>query len=79
MGNIAFLISGTIFTTIGVFIGDTFRRFVIPDAYFVADAVDAFKKKIFWLYGPQCIGWFIGVIATNGFMQNTLGFSGLLA
>jgi hypothetical protein len=33
-GNLAFLLSGTVFTTIGVVIGDTFRRFVIPDTYF---------------------------------------------
>ncbi len=78
-GNIALLISGTIFTTIGVFVGDAFRRFVMPDAYFTTGAVDTFKKKIFWMIGPQCIGWLIGVIACNGFMKNVLGYPGVLA
>ena len=75
-GNLAFLLSGTVFTTIGVVIGDTFRRFVIPDAYFTTGAVDSFKKKIFWMVGPQCIGGFIGFMATKGFMTNILGYAG---
>lgn len=76
-GNLALLISGTLFTTIGVFLGDTLRRFVLPDAYFTSGAVDSFKKKIFWMVGPQCIGGFIGFMATKGFMTNVLGFPGL--
>ena len=75
LGSIAFLLSGTIFTTIGVVIGDTIRRFVMPDAYFTTDASDALKKKIFWKIGPQCIGFFVGYVATSGFMTNTLGYS----
>lgn len=75
-GNLAFLLSGTVFSTIGVAIGDTFRRFVIPDAYFTTGAVDSFKKKIFWMVGPQCIGGFIGFMATKGFMTNVLGYAG---
>lgn len=64
-GNIIFLIAGTILTTIGVAIGDAFRRFVMPDSFFASGAVDAFKKKLFWLYGPQAIGWFVGYMITN--------------
>jgi hypothetical protein len=76
-GCIAYLLSGTVFTTIGVFLGDTIRRFVIPDSVFTTGAMDTFKKKIFWMVGPQSIGWFIGYVATNGFMKNTLGYYGL--
>lgn len=77
-GCVALLVAGSIFTTIGVFVGDAVRRFVMPDAYFVSDAVDSFKKRIFWMVGPQTIGWFIGFIATKGFMTNVLGYVNLL-
>lgn len=77
-GFVAFLLAGTVFTTIGVSVGDAFRRFVMPDAYFVSGAVDSFKKKVFWSIGPQAIGWFVGFIATNGFMTNVLGYPPLL-
>jgi hypothetical protein len=78
-GHLASLISLTLFPTIGVFVGDTFRRFVVPDAYFTTGAIDTFKKKVFWMIGPQCIGWFIGLMASNGFMKNVLGYQGLFA
>lgn len=74
LGYVALLISGTVFTTIGVMAGDVIRRFVMPDVYFTSGAVDSFKKKVFWSIGPQAIGWFIGIVATNGFMQNYLGY-----
>lgn len=77
-GFAAFLLVGTVFTTIGVSVGDVFRRFVMPDAYITSGAVDSFKKKVFWSIGPQTIGWFIGFVATNGFMTNVLGFRSLL-
>ena len=60
----------------GSILRPTFRRFVIPDAYFTSGAVDSFKKKIFWMIGPQCIGGFIGFMATKGFMTNVLGYAG---
>lgn len=72
-GNIALLITLTIFTTIGVFIGDVLRRFTMPDAMLTSGMADTFYKKIFWMIGPQAIGWFIGMVATNGFMRNVLG------
>lgn len=76
-GTLAFLIVGSVFTTIGVSAGDVIRRFVMPDAYLVSDAMDSFKKKVFWSIGPQAIGWFIGLMATNGFMKNVLGYANL--
>lgn len=72
-GYIAFLISGTFFTTIGVSIGDAFRRFTMPDAILTSGAGETFKAKIFWAIGPQAIGFFLGWMATNGFMTNFLG------
>lgn len=49
-------------------IGDAFRGFVAPSAYFSHGAKDAFKKKVFWLVGPQAtasfwtifVAWAIG-------------------
>lgn len=73
-GYIALFIVGSIFTTIGVVIGDVFRRAAMPDAYLTTGFSDSIKKRIFWSVGPQAIGWFIGTIATNGFMQNYLGY-----
>lgn len=74
-GYIAYPLACTFFTTIGVVIGDAFCRFTKPDAFLSSGATDTFKQRIFWLIGPQFIGWFIGIIATNGFMKNVLGFS----
>jgi hypothetical protein len=73
---LAFLLSATFFTTIGVHLGDAFRRFVKPDMIFTSGAVETFKTKIFWLIGPQFIGWIIGYMATSGFMKNVLGYYG---
>jgi hypothetical protein len=76
-GCLALLVSGTFFTTIGVVIGDAVRRFVRPDIMLTSNAVETFQKKVFWMIGPQFIGWFIGLIACNGFMGNVLGYKGL--
>lgn len=72
-GNVALLVVGTIFTTIGVFIGDSFRLFVMPDLISASDSVDMFKKRVFWKIGPQVIGWIVGLIAFKGMMTNVLG------
>lgn len=73
-GFIALFIAGSIFTTIGVVIGDVLRNVAMPDAYLTSGFADSIKKKIFWAIGPQAIGWIIGIMATNGFMQNYLGY-----
>ena len=74
-GYIAFFLSGSIFTTIGVAVGDLLRNMAMPDFYMTKNFMDSIKKRIFWSIGPQAIGWFIGFIATNGFMQNYLGYN----
>jgi hypothetical protein len=72
-GYVIMLIAGTLFTTIGVGIAEAFRRFVIPDMLLASGAYDMLLKKVFWLIGPQAIGWFIGTVATQGQLRN-LGF-----
>ncbi|MGL5488622.1 MAG: hypothetical protein ACRDC6_20355 [Shewanella sp.] len=76
-GWIAFILSGTLFMTIGSFIGGVFLSFVRPDAYFTSGAMDAFYKRIFWSVGPQFIGGLIGFMACEGFMVNVLGLPSL--
>ena len=70
----AFIILATFFTSVAVVIGDAFCRFTKPDMFMSSGAADTFKQKIFWKVGPQSIGWFIGYIATTGFMANVLGY-----
>lgn len=74
-GYVATLFVGTFFTTIGVFLGDSFRHFTKPDILAASDSVDMFKKRVFWKIGPQVIGWIIGYIAFNGAMRNVLGYN----
>ena len=74
-GGILFIIFATIFTTIGVFIGDALRRFAMPDAFFSTGFVDTIKQKVFWGVGPQLIGWIVGIVVTNGFLINVLGLT----
>lgn len=64
-GYIALFIVGSVFTTIGVIVGDEFRRFVHPDAIMSSGALDTFKQKIFWKIGPQSIGWAFGAFAAD--------------
>ena len=72
-GYVAMLIVGTSTTTIGVVVGDAIRRLAMPDLVLAADGVDLLRKKVFWLVGPQAIGWFVGYIAFKGVMSK-LGF-----
>ncbi|MEQ6292246.1 hypothetical protein ACFPAG_16700 [Vogesella sp. GCM10023246] len=72
-GYVAMLIVGTTTTTIGVVVGDAIRRLAMPDLVFAAGGVDLLRKKVFWLVGPQAIGWFVGYIAFKGVMGK-LGF-----
>ncbi|MGQ3003537.1 MAG: hypothetical protein ACT6UH_09065 [Hydrogenophaga sp.] len=74
LGYIALFLSGSVLTAIGVIVGDALRRMAMPDLYFTKGFADSIKKRIFWAIGPQAIGWFIGFVATQGFMQNYLGY-----
>lgn len=74
-GGILFIVFATLFTTIGVFIGDALRRFAMPDAFFSTGFVDTIKQKLFWGFGPQVIGWIVGIVVTNGFLANVLGLT----
>ena len=54
-------LSGTLFGFIGAMIGDAIRRFTQPDAFFTTGGMGSIlKTKLFWMFGPQFIGLFIG-------------------
>jgi hypothetical protein len=71
---LATLIFGTLFTSVGVILGDMFRRFIHPDILIAESSTDMFKKRVLWMVGPQIIGWIIMFIGFQGFMTNVLGF-----
>lgn len=51
---------GSFCTGTGVVAGDAFRRFVHPDVLLATNSLDMFKQRLFWLFGPQLIGWVVG-------------------
>lgn len=56
------VIVGTVIGTIGALIGDSIRRFALPDSFFTTGGMGSIiKTKLFWMVGPQAIGVFIGV------------------
>ena len=74
-GLTATFVFGTLFTGVGMCIGEWFRRFTHPDWISTSGAVETFKAKVFWLMGPQAIGALIGFFAFQGFMNNILGYA----
>ena len=58
--SVLFIILGPLLTAMGARVGRVFLDFVRPDAYFASGAFDSFLKNIFWRYGPQLIGGFLG-------------------
>lgn len=56
------VIVGTVIGTIGAMLGDSIRRFALPDIFFTTGGMGSIiKTKLFWMVGPQAIGVFIGV------------------
>lgn len=56
------VIVGTGMGTIGALLGDSIRRFALPDSFFTTGGMGSIiKTKLFWMVGPQAIGVFIGV------------------
>lgn len=43
-------------------IGDAFRKFTQPDAFFTSGAIDTFKQRIFWMIVPQLISTTIAAV-----------------
>ena len=56
------VILGTAFGVTGVVIGDVARKFARPDAFFSSGMIDTIQTKLFWMFGPQLIGMFVGML-----------------
>lgn len=56
-------------TALGSFIGRKFRDFTKPDFILTSGAAETFKAKIFWMYGPQVIGWFVAIIILDSIIK----------
>lgn len=74
-GSIVFFLVSSLFTTIGVVGGDIFCRFAKPDMFLSSGVSDTVNKKIFWMVGPQFIGWIIGYRAGFNLLKNVFGLS----
>ncbi|EMW0827720.1 hypothetical protein ACXDJC_004605 [Klebsiella pneumoniae] len=50
----------------GMTIGATLRLWLMPDAVYTSEGMAGLlKARLFWLAGPQCIGWLAGLMAVG--------------
>ncbi|MFV1477747.1 hypothetical protein [Serratia marcescens] len=50
----------------GMTIGAFLRQWLMPDTIYTTDGMGGLLKvRLFWLAGPQCIGWLAGLIAVG--------------
>ncbi len=48
----------------GMLIGALIRQWLIPDTIYTREgSLGIFKAKVFWLMGPQSIGWLLGLFS----------------
>lgn len=73
-GYFWYFIFGSLFMALGAMGGELVRRFIHPDVLMAEGAGDMLKKRLFWKFGPQCIGAVIGSVICGSFMNNVLGY-----
>ncbi|HFD2064141.1 MULTISPECIES: hypothetical protein [Enterobacterales] len=50
----------------GMTVGAALRLWLMPDAVYTREGMTGLlKARLFWLVGPQCIGWLAGLIAVG--------------
>ena len=50
----------------GMTIGAALRLWLMPDAVYTSEGMTGLlKARLFWLAGPQCIGWLAGLMAVG--------------
>ena len=50
----------------GMTIGAALRLWLMPDAVYTSEGMTGLlKARLFWLVGPQCIGWLAGLIIVS--------------
>ncbi|WP_436883325.1 hypothetical protein [Enterobacter asburiae] len=47
----------------GMTVGAALRQWLMPDAVYTSEGMTGLlKARLFWLAGPQCIGWLAGLL-----------------
>ncbi|HIE1976663.1 hypothetical protein [Escherichia coli] len=47
-------------------VGALLRQWLMPDTIITSGGMgEQLKARIFWLIGPQCIGWFAGMLVVG--------------
>ena len=60
------------FCTIGATIGNALRVFALPDAFFTTSGFfGIIKTRLFWMFGPQLVGFFIGFVLAVSAVPST--------
>jgi|AGFT01.1.fsa_nt_gi hypothetical protein len=50
----------------GMTLGAALRLWLMPDAVYTREGMTGLlKARLFWLAGPQCIGWLAGLMAVG--------------
>ncbi|MGC6031159.1 hypothetical protein [Enterobacter kobei] len=50
----------------GMTVGAALRLWLMPDAVYTSEGITGLlKARLFWLAGPQCIGWLAGLMAVG--------------
>lgn len=50
----------------GMTAGAFLRQWLMPDTVYTSEGMTGLlKARLFWLVGPQCIGWLAGLIAVG--------------
>ncbi|CAI1193310.1 hypothetical protein [Serratia fonticola] len=50
----------------GMAIGATLRLWLMPDTIYTREGMTGLMKaRLFWLVGPQCIGWLAGLMTVG--------------
>lgn len=64
--GISYLFWMTLGPGVGMVIGAALRLWLMPDAVYTREGMTGLlKARLFWLAGPQCIGWLVGVLAVG--------------
>jgi len=70
-GKLFGVIVGTGLGTGGAMLGDSIRRFALPDGFITDGGMGSIiKTKVFWMVGPQVIGLLIGTLVGISLVLN---------
>lgn len=68
--GIVYLFWLTLGPGVGMTLGAVLRQWLMPDSIYISEgAMGIMKAKLFWLIGPQCIGWLVGLMAVSEYLM----------